>query len=165
MVSNIIAEHQQAVVSAETLAQMSAAEIADFLQMDVHVFETAEEDGSSTVYVDVRPLIKEMGAKEIAALRDGIADMADSTGSSTLKSMGIAYARIYSEEAGADMDKQQIRYLWSAGGNMLWMAFLMLAASVGIGYLSAKIGAGVGQDLRNSMFQKVVGHPINNKGK
>lgn len=157
MVSNILAEHPQAVVSAETLAQMSAAEIADFLQMDVHVFETAEEDGSSTVYVDVRPLIKEMGAKEIAALRDGIADMADSTGSSTLKSMGIAYARIYSEEAGADMDKQQIRYLWSAGGNMLWMAFLMLAASVGIGYLSAKIGAGVGQDLRNSMFQKVVG--------
>ncbi len=157
MVSNILAEHPQAVVSAETLAQMSAAEIAYFLQMDVHVFETAEEDGSSTVYVDVRPLIKEMGAKEIAALRDGIADMADSTGSSTLKSMGIAYARIYSEEAGADMDKQQIRYLWSAGGNMLWMAFLMLAASVGIGYLSAKIGAGVGQDLRNSMFQKVVG--------
>ncbi len=157
MVSNILAEHPQAVVSAETLAQMSAAEIADFLQMDVHVFETAEEDGSSTVYVDVRPLIKEMGAKEIAALRDGIADMADSTGSSTLKSMGIAYARIYSEEAGADMDKQQIRYLWRAGGNMLWMAFLMLAASVGIGYLSAKIGAGVGQDLRNSMFQKVVG--------
>ncbi|MCI8490963.1 MAG: ABC transporter ATP-binding protein [Lachnospiraceae bacterium] len=157
MVSNMLAEHPQAVVSAETLAQMSAAEIADFLQMDVHVFETAEEDGSSTVYVDVRPLIKEMGAKEIAALRDGIADMADSTGSSTLKSMGIAYARIYSEEAGADMDKQQIRYLWSAGGNMLWMAFLMLAASVGIGYLSAKIGAGVGQDLRNSMFQKVVG--------
>ena len=47
-------------------------------------------------------------------------------------------------------------YLWSEGGKMFLMAMLMLLASVGIGYLASKVGAGIGQGLRSSIFQKVV---------
>ena len=70
--------------------------------------------------------------------------------------MGIAYAKASEAEAGLDVDKRQMDYLWSEGGKMFLMAMLMLLASVGIGYLASKVGAGIGQGLRSSIFQKVV---------
>ena len=47
--------------------------------------------------------------------------------------------------------------IYSFGGRMLFVAVFMLAASVASGYLSAKVGAGIGRDLRSSVFEKVVG--------
>lgn len=82
--------------------------------------------------------------------------MSASVGDNTLLSMGIAYAKACEAEAGVDVDKRQMDYLWSEGGKMFLMAMLMLLASVGIGYLASKVGAGIGQGLRSSIFQKVV---------
>ena len=82
--------------------------------------------------------------------------MSASVGDNTLLSMGIAYAKACEAEAGVDVDKRQMDYLWSEGGKMFLMAMLMLLASVGIGYLASKVGAGIGQELRSSIFQKVV---------
>lgn len=82
--------------------------------------------------------------------------MSASVGDNTLLSMGIAYAKACEAEAGVDVDKRQMDYLCSEGGKMFLMAMLMLLASVGIGYLASKVGAGIGQGLRSSIFQKVV---------
>ena len=41
---------------------------------------------------------------------------------------------------------------------MLCMALLMLAASVGAGFFAARTGAGIGRDLREKIFKKVIGY-------
>lgn len=96
------------------------------------------------------------GAGGMDMSEEGIQKMKETIGEDTLKSMGIAYAKVCNEAAGVDVDKLQIHYLVRAGIKMIAMALLMLAASVGIGYLASKVGAGIGRSLRQSVFQKVV---------
>ncbi len=98
----------------------------------------------------------EKGGMDMEFSKENIQDMRETIGEDTLKSMGVAYAKACSKAAGVDVDKLQIQYLFHAGTKMFAMALLMLAASVGIGYLASKVGAGIGRSLRQSVFQKVV---------
>ncbi len=88
--------------------------------------------------------------------RETLEKMTESMGADALKAMGIAFAKSCNEAAGVDVAKTQKTYLFQSGIKMFAMALLMLAAAVGIGYLASKIGAGIGCNLRNSVFQKVV---------
>lgn len=98
----------------------------------------------------------EKGSMDMEFSKENIQEMRETIGEDTLKSMGVAYAKACSKAAGVDVDKLQIQYLFHAGTKMFAMALLMLAASVGIGYLASKVGAGIGRSLRQSVFQKVV---------
>ncbi len=89
--------------------------------------------------------------------QENMEKITDSIGDQMLTSMGIAYAKSCDEAAGVDLDEVQMRYLWKSGGNMFLMALLMLAASVGVGFLASRVGAGIGRNLRGSVFQRVVG--------
>lgn len=97
-----------------------------------------------------------MADSGFAFSRENMEKMTESTGDQMLMSMGIAYAKSCNKAAGVDLDDLQMKYLWKSGGKMFLMALLMLAASVGVGYLASKVGAGVGQNLRSSVFQRVV---------
>ncbi len=57
---------------------------------------------------------------------------------------------------GVDLDGMQKTYLFTEGGKMLAMAFLIMVCTIVICYLAAKIGAGVGLDLRVGVFKKVI---------
>ncbi len=94
--------------------------------------------------------------EEIAVSKEQLEKMTESTGSSTLLSMGVAYAISCDKAAGVDIDHVQMKYLWQSGAKMLGMALLMLIVSVGVCYLAAKVGAGVGRNLRSSIYQKVI---------
>lgn len=98
----------------------------------------------------------EKGSMDMEFSEENIQEMRETIGEDTLKSMGVAYAKACNKAAGVDVDKLQIQYLFHAGTKMFAMALLMLAASVGIGYLASKVGAGIGRSLRQSVFQKVV---------
>lgn len=98
----------------------------------------------------------EKGSMDMEFSKENIQEMRETIGEDTLKSMGVAYAKACNKAAGVDVDKLQIQYLFHAGTKMFAMALLMLAASVGIGYLASKVGAGIGRSLRQSVFQKVV---------
>lgn len=93
---------------------------------------------------------------DLASARAAMEDMMSSIGTDTLKAMGIAYAAACNDAAGIDMDQVQMDYLWSTGGKMFVMAALMMAASIVVSYLASKVGAGVGRDLREKVFHKVM---------
>ncbi len=99
---------------------------------------------------------KPVDADKLSGIREQMESTAEKMGSSTMKSMGIAYAISCSEKAGIDIDSIQKKYLWTQGFKMFGMALLMLTASIGAGYLAAKTGAGVGRDLRKKIFTKVI---------
>lgn len=93
----------------------------------------------------------------IKQIRSKVQDKIDAVGSSTLKSMGVAFATKCDENAGIDVDANQIAYLWKAGVKMAGFAAIMLIAACVVGFAASKVGAAVGRDLREKTFSKVVG--------
>lgn len=55
-----------------------------------------------------------------------------------------------------DMERFQKNYLFAQGGKMLGMAAVIMVCTICICYLAAKIGSGIGKDLRVGVFKKVV---------
>lgn len=73
----------------------------------------------------------------------------------------VNYVKEAYADLGIDMDELQFRYLFSTGAKMIGLAFLGMAASVLVGFLSSRVGAAAGRDLRGRVFKKVVGYSSN----
>lgn len=58
---------------------------------------------------------------------------------------------------GIDTDQIETTYILRTGAKMLALAFLGMAASILVGLLASRVGAGVGRRLRENVFRKVVG--------
>ncbi|MGD8807107.1 MAG: ABC transporter permease, partial [Chloroflexota bacterium] len=56
---------------------------------------------------------------------------------------------------GMDLGQLQTNYILRTGSIMLLYTLLSVICSVSVGYLSAKIAAGTGRDLRSDIFRKV----------
>ena len=146
----------------EQIQDMTIDEIGRMMQVELTSFEAEDENGTAAVYVDIRPLLQQMAAagqmseEQLLQSRDSLEKMTEAIGSSTLFSMGISYAVSCDQEAGLDIDKIQMQYLWKQGAKMFFMALLMLAAAVGTGFLASKVGAGIGRNLRENIFSRVV---------
>ncbi len=89
-------------------------------------------------------------------MRSKLQEQVDTIGASTLRSMGVAYAVACDENAGIDMEKKQMNYMWSTGAKMLGVSLIMAVAAIIVGYLASRVGAGVGRDLRQKTFANVV---------
>lgn len=77
--------------------------------------------------------------------------------SDTMESqMAVMFVRAEYEAVGVDLSAIQTRYLLTTGGKMLLMTVLMMAASIAVGFLAARVSAGIGMRLRGRVFQKVV---------
>lgn len=57
---------------------------------------------------------------------------------------------------GVDLDRLEKNYLFATGGKMLAMALVIMLVSIAVCYISAKVGAGIGLDLRIGVFKKVI---------
>lgn len=93
----------------------------------------------------------------IKQIRSKVQEKIDAVGSATLKSMGVTFATKCDENAGIDVDANQVAYLWKAGAKMAAFAAIMLIAACVVGFAASKVGAAVGRDLREKTFSKVVG--------
>lgn len=157
---------EQTGMDASMLDQMSIEQIGTSMGMELTSFEkeTEDEDGNISVVtcVDMRQVLKVMqdagmvDQEQILAMRDEMQTTLDTMGSSLVKSMGIAYAVECNEAAGLDIEEIQTSYLWNAGLKMVAMALIMGVATVLIGFFGARVGAGIGRDLRGKIFKKVV---------
>ncbi len=150
----------------EALENLTIEEIGTAMGIELSGFEKKAEDENGndiwTICVDIRPLfgaLKKTGGlneETILSMRDTVAATIDAMGASLVKSMGIAYAASCSEAAGLNLQTLQTSYLWTAGLKMLGLALLMAIATVFIGLVASKVGAGIGRDLREKTFKKVV---------
>ena len=138
--------------------KMTLEEIEKAMDTDLSIHTEKNEDGDEKVYVDMRPMMLGMDKEQLTAIRQKLETTVDTIGSSTMKSRGIAYAIACDKEAGVDIDSLQKKYLWTQGFKMFVMAVIMLAAAVGAGYLASKVGAGVGRDLREKIFRRVISY-------
>lgn len=162
-VKETMEKNPQTAPMAEQIDDMSISDIEKLMHTDIDSFKAEDEEGNMAVYVDMRPLMEDMIASGqmdnsmVKESRKSMEDMISSTGAETLHSMGVAYAVSCNEAAGLDVDDMQMSYLWSEGLKMFMMALLMLAAAVFVSFLAARVGAGVGRDVRGKVFHNVVG--------
>lgn len=162
MVKESMAANPQTAMLADQVDDISIEDIETLMNIDIDSFEAEDEEGNMATYVDMRPLMESMiasgmiDADMMEQSRATMEDMISAIGTETLESMGIAYAVECHEAAGIDVDAHQMDYLWATGRKMFLMAAAMLLAAIGVSYLASKVGAGVGRDLRQKVFHKVM---------
>lgn len=163
MIKNSIASNPAMAPMKDKIDDMSVDEIGKMLNMEFKSFQEEDDNGKKVTYVDVRPMLYQMkqtgmmSAKDIQKSREEIEKKMNDIGESTLFSTGVVYATKCDKAAGVDIDKIQTDYLWKEGGRMLGIAFMILVAAVGVGFLASKVGASVGRDLRGKIYKKVMG--------
>lgn len=153
-------------MDAAQLADMSVEQIGQMMHMELESFmqEKEDDDGNTKTVecVDVRSVFSAMlqsGAMtkdQLFSMRDDMEDTIDAMGSSLVKSMGVAYAVSADKAAGVDIDQVQKDYLWMSGLKMVGIALLMGAVTVLVGLFASRVGAGIGRDLRDKVFKRVV---------
>lgn len=163
MIKNSIALNPAMAPMKDKIDDMSVDEIGKMLNMKFKSFQEEDDNGKKVIYVDVRPMLYQMkqtgmmSAKDIQKSREEIEKKMNDIGESTLFSTGVAYATKCDKAAGVDIDKIQTDYLWKEGGRMLGIAFMILVAAIGVGFLASKVGASIGRDLRGKIYKKVMG--------
>ena len=85
----------------------------------------------------------------VSQIREKAEETVDTMGSTLVKSMGIAYAVKQDTNAGIDMDALQTKYLLGSGAKMIAMALL-------VALVASRVAAGIGRDLRGSVYKNVM---------
>ncbi|MBQ8120491.1 MAG: ABC transporter ATP-binding protein [Ruminococcus sp.] len=90
------------------------------------------------------------------AFRENMADKLKDMSDMSMSQSAKAYIRQEYTALGVDLDSLEKSYLWIAGLKMLGMAGLIMLCTIAVGFLAARIGAGIGLDLRVGVFKKVI---------
>lgn len=153
-------------VDEQIVNNMTTQQLAAQLGIQLETFTRQQEDSDGNMTdvtcVDMRTIFEamvtsgKMTKDNIISIRNDMEEKFSSVGSTMLKSMGVAYAKSMDSKAGLDMDKIQSSYLLSSGLKMITMALLMAVATVIVGLIASRIGAGIGRDLRSSVYGRVM---------
>lgn len=97
-------------------------------------------------------LPKEQSNKIIGSIEEKIAAIPDAMiGQGVIAAVKNEYQAI-----GMNVNSIQRNYIMLTGAKMLGLALVATVASVSVGFLSARIGAGLGKDLRERVFTTVI---------
>ena len=128
--------------SGEMLAQMGIPEGADPVEAVAQMPEEARAQ-----------MTESMGEK--------FRDMPDSM----ITQAGVSYVQAEYEALGEEGVGLQMKYIGNAGLKMILMALLIMAASISVVFLSAKVAASLGHDIRGDIYRKVIGFSSNEYNK
>lgn len=136
--------------------------------LDAYTYEVEEEDENGervlNTYVDIRPVIPmlmDMSPQRytddsVLEMRNRMEEEMESVGDSMLHSMAVTYAIEEYQASGGDIHQLQRSYLLTVGGQMLGITVIMVIATILVSFFASRVGAKIGMNLRNQVFQKVV---------
>lgn len=107
--------------------------------------------------MDIYDMLEFMGAEGRNALIGQMNQQMDSMQDSIIAQAAAGYIKDAYTHIGIDTDQIETTYILHTGAKMLALAFLGMAASILVGLLASRVGAGVGRRLRENVFRKVVG--------
>ncbi|MBR7007733.1 MAG: ABC transporter ATP-binding protein [Ruminococcus sp.] len=91
-----------------------------------------------------------------AGFRESMMNSSSDMSDMAIEQAAKAFVQQEYDSIGVDLDELEKSYLLKAGLKMLGMAGLIMLCTVLVGFLAAKIGAGIGLDLRVGVFKKVI---------
>lgn len=77
------------------------------------------------------------------------------TPESMLEQTGVVLTKSFYTQLGADTDAIRTSYILKVGLRMAGLAILLTVCAISAGFCMARLGAGVGRDLRRDVFRKV----------
>ena len=103
------------------------------------------------------PLLQneEMLSAEVKDAIDSAIQAAAVTPESLISQTGPVLVKSFYKALGADTDAIQINYILGDGLKMLGLTVLLTCCAIGAGFCLARLGAGVGRDLRRDVFARV----------
>ena len=105
--------------------------------------------------MDLFTVIGYLPEEQRLSIRDEMNKMSESMGESTLDTINAKFVQQEYKKLGMDVDSIQYSYIFKKGGVMLLIALLAAAASVCVGFLASKVGAGFARNIRKDVFRKV----------
>jgi ATP-binding cassette subfamily B protein len=104
---------------------------------------------------DLFALLERLPAAQRSAMSERMNEQFATLGDSMIEQMAIVQVKNEYEALGMDIGRLQSSYILRTGAMMLLFTLLSAASTITVGYLSAKIAAGIGRDLRSDVFTKV----------
>ncbi|MEG3040684.1 MAG: ABC transporter ATP-binding protein [Clostridium sp.] len=98
-----------------------------------------------------------MTKEQLQTITDKFQESFENLPNTMINQAAVSYVRGEYKEIGINTDKMQGRYILAAGGTMVLIALVSMAATVMVGYLGARVAASLGRNLRNQVFTKVIG--------
>ena len=99
----------------------------------------------------MQPQLDQMPDEAFASARETAAAMDEST----LDQVGTVMVQQFYSELGVDTDAMRSRYIWITGLQMLALTLAGALATILVGLLAARIGAGIARGLRHDVFSRV----------
>ena len=104
---------------------------------------------------DLFSLLKAMPREQRLEIAAKVAEQYDSAGENMSGQAAVAFLKAEYEALGVDTAAIQRSYILKTGLKMLAVALLAAACTVTVCFLSARVGTGLGRDLRSAVYGRV----------
>ena len=117
---------------------------------------TAESDGASASidFSQAEQLAGMLAMRSDNTIQDAI-DTAVATPDMMTEQTAAVFVKSFYQDLGADTDSIQTGYILTVGLKMLGLTVLLTPCAISAGFCMARLGAGVGRDLRRDVFSRV----------
>ena len=105
---------------------------------------------------DPMQAIAMMPEEALDAMTEKFSEKIDSMQDSIITQAGVAYVKSEYEALGEDVDAIQMHYIKISGVKMLGMALVTMLCAICVVFLSSRVAAALGHDLRNAVYRKVI---------
>jgi len=105
--------------------------------------------------MDLFTLLANLPAAQRAQMSTSINERFSALGESMINQMAVRAVSAEYTALGMDTGDLQMDFIMRSGGIMLLFSLLSISCTIAVGYLSARIAAGVGRDVRKRVFEKV----------
>ncbi len=105
--------------------------------------------------MDLFAMLGKLPADKLAQITNTMDQKFAALGDSMIVQAAVSVVKNEYKALGMDTNKLQNNYMFSVGGWMLWLTLASGVCTIIVGYLSAKIAAGMARDIRRDVFQKV----------
>lgn len=105
---------------------------------------------------DLFQVLQSMPKEQLQTMTEEMKKELEEMPDSIVTQSAVLFVEQEYEAQDIDMDKLQMEYILMSGVKMLGLAFLAMAAAIAVTFLSARVAAVLGRNLRNSIYRKVI---------
>lgn len=125
----------------ERAAQMGAASGFDLTQIPAGM--------------DIFTLLSQMPEEQLTQMSAMMQAQFASLGDGMISQAAIGAVKAEYEALGMETGKQQNSYILRIGSQMLLLTLLSVVCTIGVGFIAARVSAGLARDLRKGVFEKI----------
>ncbi|MDU1411438.1 MAG: ABC transporter ATP-binding protein [Clostridium sp.] len=107
--------------------------------------------------VDLIEVFQQLPKEQLEKITEGFLNEFDSLPNTMIEQAAVSFVKSEYNQVGINTEVMQNKYILITGAKMIFIALLSMAATILVGFIAARVAAGLGRDLRKGVFSKVVG--------